>query len=53
MYKKPAKDFEIKNTQYAGGAPGGAEEDIPVLQLYAPDYNEENAAIRRERFMTK
>lgn len=34
-------------------APGAADEDIPILQLYAPDYCEENAAARRDRFMTK
>lgn len=37
----------------SGHAPGAADEDIPMLQLYAPDYSEENAAARRERYMTK
>lgn len=42
-----------KTTSISGQAPGAANEDIPQLQLYAPDYSEENAAARRERFMTK
>ena len=42
-----------KQQSISGQAPGAADEDIPVLQLYAPDYSEENAQARRERFMTK
>ena len=30
-----------------------AEADIPQIQLYAPDYSEELASSRRERFLTK
>ena len=44
---------QLKNSAFSGQAPGGAEEDIPMLQLYAPEYSEENAASRRDRFMTK
>ena len=44
---------KLKSSYFAGSAPPTAEEDIPHLQLYAPDYSEENAAARRERFMTK
>lgn len=43
----------LKTVNFSGTAPGAADEDIPVLQLYAPDYSEENAAARRDRFMTK
>ena len=43
----------LKKSSFSGQAPGAADEDIPVLQLYAPDYSEENAAVRRDRFMTK
>lgn len=43
----------LKQTSFAGMAPGAADEDIPQLQLYAPDYSEENASARRDRFMTK
>ena len=44
---------QLKNSAFSGQAPGGAEEDIPMLQLYAPEYSEEKAASRRDRFMTK
>lgn len=30
-----------------------AEADIPQIQLYAPEYSEELASSRRERFLTK
>ncbi len=43
----------LKTVSFSGTAPGAADEDIPQLQLYAPDYSEENAAARRENFMTK
>ena len=43
----------LKTVSFSGTAPGAADEDIPQLQLYAPDYSEENAAVRRENFMTK
>jgi hypothetical protein len=41
-----------KSTGY-GEAPMSAEADIPQIQLYAPDYSEELASSRRERFLTK
>lgn len=43
----------LKMSSVAESAPGAADEDIPQLQLYAPEYSEENASARRERFMTK
>lgn len=43
----------LKMSSFSNTAPGAADEDIPVLQLYAPEYSEESAAARRERFMTK
>ena len=43
----------FKSTSFSGMAPGAADEDIPQLQLYAPDYSEENATARRDRYMTK
>lgn len=43
----------LKQMSCSNTAPGAADEDIPQLQLYAPDYSEENASARRERFMTK
>lgn len=36
-----------------GEAPMSAEADIPQIQIYAPDYSEELASSRRERFLTK
>ena len=36
-----------------GEAPMSAEADIPQIQLYAPEYSEELASSRRERFLTK
>jgi len=43
----------LKMSTFQGSAPGAADEDMPNLQLYAPDYSEENAQARRDRFMTK
>jgi len=43
----------LKMSSFCGTAPGAADEDIPILSLYAPDYSEENAQARRESFMTK
>ena len=43
----------LKMSSFSGSAPGAPEEEVPMLSLYAPDYSEENAQSRRERFMTK
>ena len=44
----------LKMSSFSGTAPGGAaDEDAIKLKLYAPEYSEENAAARRDRYMTK
>lgn len=37
----------------AGDAPVSAEADIPQIYLYAPEYSEEKANQRREKYLTK
>ena len=37
----------------AGDAPGAPEADIPQIYLYAPEYSEEVAQERRDKFLTK
>ena len=44
---------DVENVERRRVGPGAADEDIPKLQLYAPEYSEENASARREHFMTK
>lgn len=44
----------FENLAKFGGAPTPASADeVPDIKLYAPEYSEERASTRREKFMTK